>query len=683
MRLYEFSKQCNVPAKTLIQDLADAGIIVKSHMAVLSDEAVSLLEKKYNPVVVAKEKSAPVEVLPVVEKKIIQKVAEEKPAIKTTQKKLPEAAQTVLNEQVKEASPVAATPLESDKKVYLEPQSVVDFAAVAGKPVNDVILTMLKWGIASSKNQLIPQETVARLARHYEMQIIHRPQAASEQFEEFLQTKTAKGHLLPRAPIVVVIGHVDHGKTTLLDFIRKTRVVAKEKGGITQHLGAYQVKTKQGDVVFLDTPGHEAFIKMRQRGVRVADVAVLVVAADDGVMPQTVEAIKHARQMNVPIVIAANKIDKVGKERLDVIKRQLAQHDVLVEDWGGSVVFVPISAKSGEGIDQLLEMIILQTDLMDLRADHDGAAKGFVLEARIEKGLGPVATLIVQHGTLHAGDYFSSGSVSGRVTSLVDCFGKRLAKVGPAIPIQVSGFSELPNAGDFFQVVVKQEYKKVVGRDEPHVTMAGKHLHPGAENLIIKTDSNASKEALLSSIEAVSKRSDKNFNVIHAVAGDINESDVELAFNTGSEIIGLHVKAEPKAVQLAQRKNVTIHQYDIIYRLLEALELQGKNKEVGVSVRTKIGEARVLKVFDIKNIGVVAGCVVSEGRFSRDGFAMVWRGTYKIGEGKISSLQRDKRAVKEVHTGFECGFIVEGVSDWKADDRVECYLNLPAATKTK
>lgn len=683
MRVYEFSKQFNIPLKTVMQLLTDARVPIKSHMSVLDEKALALLEKhvanlkkNYPPQKSSNETDTMQQKVPLKKSSPTQIISPEHKVVTEAS-----VAKTTTRSEVPEKSVEHQTVVEK-KPIYLESQTVSDFAQAAHKSINEVIITLLSWGVVASKNQHISEAIVARLAKQYDLAAVQRP-AAIHETAALAQKQVVGEEFKKRFPIVVVIGHVDHGKTTLLDFIRKTRVAAREKGGITQHLGAYQVATGHGDLVFLDTPGHEAFSKMRQRGVRVADIAVLVVAADDGVMPQTVEAIKHARQMDVPVVVAANKIDKVGKERIDVIKRQLAQHDVLVEDWGGSVVLVPISAKTGEGVSHLLDLIVLQAELMDLRADTNGQAKGFVLEAHIEKGLGPVATLITQQGILRVGDYFHAGYVSGRVTSIVDSFGKRLAHVEPSIPVRVAGFSELPNAGDLFAVVSKQEYKNVQDRDERRVaSSAGKQrLHTQALNVLIKTDTNSSKEAILGSLEALAKKNNVHFNVIHAAAGDISESDIELASTTGADIIGLHVKAEAKALQFAQRKGVNITLYDIIYRLLEALEERVKPKEQTVLVKTKVGEARVLKTFDIKNIGVVAGCIVADGRITRDGFAIIWRGAKKIGEGKIESLQRDKRTVKEVYSGFECGFIVEGVTDWKVDDRVECYAMVPSDAK--
>ncbi|MGB8366979.1 MAG: translation initiation factor IF-2, partial [Candidatus Babeliales bacterium] len=467
------------------------------------------------------------------------------------------------------------------------------------------------------------------------------------------------------------------GKTTLLDFIRKTRVAKKEKGGITQHLAAYEATTKQGNIIFLDTPGHEAFSKIRQRGSKVADIAVIVVAADDGVMPQTIEAIEHAKTMELPIIVAINKIDKVDESRIEVIKRELAQHGVLPEEWGGSAICIPVSAKLGQGVDQLLDMIILQAQIMELRASWTGSGKGYVLEAKFEKGRGPVATVICQHGILKIGDYFKCGQTGGKVNSLIDSYGKSVKKVGPSIPVQVAGFVNLPEVGDYFEAIKKEEYLQLkIGRGARKLE-SRQLINQEAINLLLKTDTNSSKEAVLDSLNKLSKKSEKKLNIVFSGVGDINESDVEFAFNTGSSIIGLHIKAEANALSLAKRRNVSIFLFDIIYKLLEELEKQAKKEPKIKIVSTKIGEAIVLRVFDIKGVGVIAGTYVKEGRFSRDGKVIAWRGKEKVGEGKIVSLQREKKAVKEVHAGYECGFRVDGFNGWQIDDRVECYLDLP------
>jgi translation initiation factor IF-2 len=700
IRVYEFARQKNFSAKDLVQVLQEAGFVIKSHMAVLDDEALKFLEKKFNenPSRDNKEQGQ-------VEEGTMASTQQANKKQKPNQKpgKFGEGKR-VAREPAKNQSSVykkeytrqpevveVVTPEPLVRDIIVESMTPGDFALKIGETATGVILTLLKWGIVCPKNQLLPEALVARLANHYTINIVKKPAHADE---EILDKSEAEAVALAtvhteklerRPPVVVVMGHVDHGKTTLLDFIRKTRVAAKEKGGITQHLGAYEVKTGHGNIVFLDTPGHEAFTKIRMRGARVADIVVLVIAADDGVMPQTIEAIRHAKTMKVPIIVAINKVDKAQPHQIEAVRRDLSLQDLLPEEWGGQTVCVQISAKLGQGIDQLLEMISLQAEVMNLEADKTVAASGYVLEAEIEKGRGPVATLICQHGTLKKGDIFLCGSTSGKVNSLVDSYGVRVESAGPSIPVRVAGFDSLPDAGDFFKVVSYREYK-TAGRTSKQGTQPGTSRASAVEgdiNIIIKTDNDSSREALISSIAKLSKKLEKGFYIVHEAVGDISESDVELAATTGSIIIGLHVKAEPNSLVMARRRDVEIRSFDIIYRLLEDLEAFSESKKEIKKVKTKIGEAVVLRIFDIKNLGVIAGCSVRDGRCTKDSELVVWRGRTKIATVKIKSLQREKKAVKEVHTGFECGFLADGFNDWQVDDRIECFVEMAPGDELK
>jgi len=671
MRVYEISKQLGLSNKDILDELKKGGFDVKSHMAALDEKAIEYLEKKLKPVGGSSFNKA---------------TASNRASNDDQKRKITELP--AAKEKKKAPVKVKFVPKKSHKKnktliveepqpqsIIIQPMSVDDVAQKVARPVNEIILMLLRWGVAATKNQIIDESLVAKIAEHFDLEVIKPTK------EKKLLKKVASGEgLQERLPVVVVLGHVDHGKTTLLDFVRNTRVAMKEKGGITQHLGAYEAETKQGNVIFLDTPGHEAFSAIRQRGVKVADIAIIVVAADDGLKPQTLEAIRFAKEMNVPIIVAINKIDKVDASRIDVIKRELSQHDLLPEDWGGDTICIPISAKLGQGIDDLLEMLVLQAQMLELRTDTTGPARGYVLESKIEKGRGAVATLICQFGTITVGDYFVCGSTGGRVSSLVNSYGKRLKKAGPSVPVQVAGFVDLPEAGDHFEVVSKQDYRKALAyaQERKAALTPNRLITQGAMNLVIKADTDSSKEALLDSIDKLAKKLDTGFNIISASVGHISESDVELAFNTGAKIVGLHVKIDPKSASLAQHRGVSVELFDIIYKLLEDLEEHIKSNKVVEKVLTKIGEAVVIRVFNIKNIGVIAGAQIKDGRFSRDGSVAIWRGAEKIGEGKIRSLQREKKTVKEVHTGFECGFMVEGFDDFEVDDRVECFLELPA-----
>lgn len=698
MRVYEFAKEQGVSSKELLSLLGEQGFEFSSHMAVLSDEALNFLNKKYK----AKAESAPqAAVAPIVatppaatheqvniSKESNSRSKEEKNVSKAPiMQQVNKVSAPVLGKHEEKPSVIekkASAPLVP-KAITLAPYILSDLAVLLGKGSSDLILALLKWGILSNKNLQLTEELVARLAEHYEIPVV-RPVAAEKPKEQKVvhAGHSAQGSI-ERQPVVVVMGHVDHGKTTLLDFIRKTRVAAKEKGGITQHLGAYEAHTSQGNVVFIDTPGHEAFSKIRVRGTKVADIVILVVAADDGVMPQTIEALKHAQSMEVPIIVAINKVDKVDKSRVDIVKRDLAtQHELLPEEWGGQTIYVPISAKTGLGIDKLLEMVILQSQLMELKAQEKGKALGYVLESKLEKGRGVVATILTQHGLLKVGDYFTAGKITGKISSMVDSFGQRINDVGPSHPVLVAGFDELPEAGDLFEVVDKDVYLKIKQSGISAKPVAPHRLmqqDEKATTLIIKTDTNSSKEALVESIAKLSKKMDRGFMVLQSGLGNVNESDVILAQDTGALIVTLHTKAESTAQLLAQRSKVKIMSFDIIYKLLESLQELSESMAPVKMVRTKIGEAVVRKVFDIKNLGVIAGAYLKQGIFSRDGSVVAWRGSRKIGEGKITSLQRDKNAVKEVHAGYECAFMVEGITDWQIDDRVECFLERPESKK--
>ncbi len=677
MRIYEFAQLHNVSSKDLIEKLQKQGFDVKSHMSVLDDKAISFLNTSFATADKADKNVHKDE--PLKEPKSPSTI--ENKVLQTSPVKTQKSSKTSGNRKQrfvpeKKEHPVKEQPKEVPAELVVHQMSVLDFADKTKKPVTDVIITLLKWGIMATKNQIIPESIVQRLASHYEISVI---KAADKQEKEIHRHTTTSTALEKRPPVVVVVGHVDHGKTTLLDYIRKTRVALKEKGGITQHLGAYEATTSHGNIVFLDTPGHEAFVKIRQRGIRVADIVILIVAADDGVMPQTVEAIKYALSTKVPIVVAINKVDKADAARLDVIKRQLNQHGITVEDWGGDVICVPISAKTGQGVDRLLEMLSLQAEMMELRAEINVPASGYILESSVEIGRGSVATVIAQNGILKVGDYMLCGNTTGHISSLFDSYGKRIKEVHPSIPAQAAGFDGRPEAGDFFRVITKEEYLKArsAGSDAK-VSLAGKRfMHEKGINLIVKTDNHSSLEAVVEEIDRLSKKVQKGFNILRQDVGNVNESDIEFAYNSGARIVCFNVKAESNAQDLADRRKVSILHYGIIYKLLESLNAIAESEKDIEMVRTKIGEATVLRVFDIKKIGVIAGAIVRDGKFTREGQVVVWRGKTKIGEGKISSLQRDKKSVKEVLTGFECAFMVHNFTDWSEDDRVECFIDIP------
>jgi len=558
------------------------------------------------------------------------------------------------------------------------PMSVADLAEKIDRPVNAIIIMLLKQGISANRNQFLTADIVARVAEFFDIPVI-KPVAKTSDAKSFTECDDAapKGTIaFDRMPVVVVVGHVDHGKTTLLDYIRKTRVAAREKGGITQHVGAYEAKTSHGNIVFIDTPGHEAFSVMRSRGLSIADIAILVVGVDNGVQPQTIEAYELAKKAGVPIIVALNKIDKASPKQIEEVRHALSRIGLVPEEWGGEVVFVPVSALKGDGVDTLLDMIMLQAQMKGLSTFLDVPALGFVLESRLEKGRGPVATVIARSGVLRVGNYFVCGETSGRISSLKDWSGESIIEAKPSVPVVVAGFSELPRSGDLFTVCAVHEIKKMHTAmvDERRLTMPVlQGAQAGSVRILIKTDTATGKEVLVSAIEKLSPKTHSGVSILYSGVGPVNESDVTYAADTQAAIYTLHVKADVNALRVAQEMSVAINHFDIIYKLLESLEEVAQRGRPVKKVIKKVGEAIILKVFDIKKLGVIAGARVTEGVCNRNSTVKVIRGARVIGKGSISSLQRDRNPAKEVRKGFECAFVVDGFTEWQVDDRVECY----------
>ncbi len=556
--------------------------------------------------------------------------------------------------------------------IVCAPMTVGELSEKLNRPVNAVIVMLLKQGIVATRNQVLTAEAVAKAAEFFDVPAI---EAVIEKRETVKERSTLVGKVpYERMPVVVVIGHVDHGKTTLLDYIRKTRVAAREKGGITQHIGAYEAHTEHGNLVFIDTPGHEAFSIMRSRGLSIADIAVLVVGVDNGVQPQTIEAYEMAKQAQVPIIVALNKIDKVTPKQIEDVRHSLVKIGLVPEEWGGETVFVPVSALKGDGVDQLLDMIMLQVKMIGLTSYIDVPALGFVLESRFEKGRGAVATVITRSGIMHVGDSFACGNSTGRISSMKNSRGISVKEVKPSEPVVIAGFSELPRAGDVFKIVPVGASKSVSA--EERYTVAPTHLAtslPGTMRLIVKSDTASGKEVLVSSLEKLSAKTHSGIIIISSGVGAITESDIALANDTKAVVYGLHVKMDSQAARLAQELQVTVKLFDIIYKLLETIEELSQRGKPVKKVIKKTGEALVLKVFDIKKLGVVAGAQMVDGVCNRNSTVKIFRDARLVGKGSISSLQRDRNSVKEVRKGFECAFMVDGFIDWQVDDRVECY----------
>jgi translation initiation factor IF-2 len=551
----------------------------------------------------------------------------------------------------------------------------------------EVIKKLLDKGIFATINQTLDSQTAADIARSFgaEANIISYEEEISQENEVADQPED----LQPRAPVVTVMGHVDHGKTSLLDAIRQTNVTAREAGGITQHIGAYQVQVNGRKVVFLDTPGHEAFTLMRARGAKVTDIVVLVVAADDGVMPQTLEAINHARAAGVPIIVAINKVDKPDAQP-DRVLKQLADQNLMAEEWGGSTVTVKVSAKQHQNLDLLLEMILLVADLQGLKANPRRFASGTVLESRLDRGRGPVATMLVQNGTLHVGDAFIVGAIYGKVRAMLNDHGQPVAEAPPSTPVEILGLEDVPQAGDRLNVIedtIKARQISIHRLDKQREAALAKSARLTLEQLhqqlaagevkelplIIKGDVQGSVEALTETLNKLSTEKVK-VKVIHAGVGAITETDVLLALTSNAVIIGFNVRPERKAAELAQLEKVDIRLHTIIYDVTEEIKkaMQGL---LAVTIKeTIVGHAEVRDTFRISKVGTVAGCSVQDGKFTRDSRIRLLRDSVVVYEGKVRSLRRFKEDVAEVRSGMECGISLENFNDVKVGDVIEAYV---------
>ena len=499
----------------------------------------------------------------------------------------------------------------------------------------------------------------------------------------------AEEDLIPRPPVVTIMGHVDHGKTSLLDYIRKTRVTAGEAGGITQHIGAYTVNLDGRQITFLDTPGHEAFTSMRLRGAMATDIAVLVVAADDGVMPQTIEAISHAKAAGVQTIVAINKIDKPAAN-IERIKQQLTEYDLVCEDWGGDTIMVPVSAHTGEGVEQLLEMILLVAEVQDYKANPNRKARGIIIEARLDKGRGPVATVLVKNGTLHIGDTIVAGTAYGRIRAMVNDRGERVKSAGPSDPVEVIGFNDVPDAGEQISAVDDDKLSRQVAeerkdklraaliKDQQKTTLDDLFSQISAGqvkdlNLIIKADVQGSVEAVRQSLEKLSN-DEVRVHTIHGAVGAINESDVMLASTANAIIIGFNVRPDANARDMAEREKIDVRLYRVIYQAIEDVQNAMKGLLAPKFKEVLLGHAAVRSPFKVSGVGTIAGSYVTDGKIQRNAQIRLLRDNIVIHEGKISSLKRFKDDAKEVNTGYECGIGIENYNDIKENDVIECFI---------
>jgi len=588
-----------------------------------------------------------------------------------------------------QVEPVAPVQREPRLVTVTEGITVRDLAEKLDIRAKDLLKTLLDRGVFASINQALDAQTATTLAEAFNgiVQVVTFEQEVAQE-EKVKEERT--GNLRPRAPVVTVMGHVDHGKTSLLDAIRETEVAAGEAGGITQHIGAYEVHVDDRRIVFIDTPGHEAFTRMRARGAKVTDIVVLVVGADDGVMPQTEEAISHAKAANVKIIVAINKIDK-PEAQPERVKRQLSDRGLMPEEWGGDTVMVEVSAKTKKNIPRLLEMILLVADLGELKADPDAPGSGTVLESRVDKGRGPVATVLVQNGTLNVGDVFIVGAVYGKVRALFDDRAQPIKKAGPSTPVEILGLQGVPEAGDQFQVADEArarhivEYRQAKQREASLAKTASSgrltldQLHEQLKAgevkelpVVIKADVQGSVEVLSEMLPKLSNDEVK-VKVIHASVGAVSETDVLLASASNAIIVAFNVRPERKATDLAQRENVDIRLHTIIYELLDELKKAVAGLLAPVIKETYLGRAEVRDTFRVKGAGMIAGCSVQDGIIKRDADVRVLRDNVVIYTGRVASLRRFKEDVNEVRAGFECGVGVSNFNDVKVGDILECF----------
>lgn len=574
--------------------------------------------------------------------------------------------------------------------VYTDGMTIAEIAKKIHREPAEIVKKLFMMGVMATQNQSLDKDTIEILAADYGIEAQEKVQIDVADIDRFFDDEERdEEKLTSRPPVVTIMGHVDHGKTTLLDTLRHSKVATGEAGGITQHIGAYQVEIDGKKITFLDTPGHAAFTEMRARGAQITDITILIVAADDGVMPQTIEAINHAKAAEVPIIVAVNKIDK-PEANPDRVKQELMEYGLVPEDWGGDTIFVDISAKNNINIDELLEMILLVAEVEDYKADADRRAIGTVVEARLDKGKGSVATLLVQEGTLHVGDPIVVGNTFGRVRSMTNDMGRRVKKALPSTPVEITGLNDVPSAGDRFAVFEDEKTARAAGEERAKRALAAQRakthqvtldnlfdtLKEGEMkevNVIIKADVQGSVEALAASLNKIDVEGVR-VNIVHSAVGAINESDVTLAAASNAVIIGFNVRPTPQAKQQAEMEDVDIRLHRVIYNAIDEIETAMKGMLDPEYEEVITGQMVVRETFKVSKVGTIAGCYVLDGNIQRDSGVRVIRDGIVIYEGKLASLKRFKDDVKEVKQGFECGAMIENFNDIKVDDVIEGYV---------
>lgn len=733
IRVYEYAKKHNVSSKDIIAKLKDMNIEVSNHMATIEDETIQKLEDIYNPnkdqkqpqtksnqqaakqqdmkqqpadqkvnktqpQVVAKSKASAFEdddknVAPAkVKVKTAAKAREElqnknKPASRGN-KKFQNNKGKQQNHQ-HQAQPQKKKEKELPAKItFTESLTVAELGKKLHREPSEIIKKLFMLGVMATINADLDKDSIELIASEYGVEVEEEIKIDTTDLEVYF-TPDEEAVLTERPSVVTIMGHVDHGKTTLLDSIRHTKVTEGEAGGITQHIGAYQVVENGKKITFLDTPGHAAFTTMRARGAKITDITILVVAADDGVMPQTIEAINHAKAAEVPIIVAVNKMDKPAANP-DRVMQELTEHGLVPEAWGGDAIFVPISAKQGEGIDSLLEMILLVSEVEEYKANPNRSAIGTVIEAQLDKGRGPVATLLVQNGTLKIGDPIVVGNTFGRVRAMVNDLGRRVKEAGPSTPVEITGLNDVPQAGDRFVVFEDEKTARQVGEARAQMALQasrGEKTRVSLENLfeqmkqgemkdlnvIIKADVQGSAEALGASLQKIDVEG-VNIKIIHSAAGAINESDITLAAASNAIVIGFNVRPDVNAKRTADAEKVDVRLHRIIYKVIEEIEAAMKGMLDPEFEEKVIGQAQVRQTFKVSKIGTIAGSYVTDGKITRDSGVRVIRNGVVVFEGEIDDLKRFKDDVKEVSQGYECGITIKNFNDIKEEDVIEAYI---------
>ncbi len=685
MRVYELAKQLGVSSKSLVSFIREkVGIEVKSHMSSLTEEQVKQIEEKLPS---KEKKEAPPAQEPAKKKKKKEK-AKEKEETKE------EAVQEERQVEEKEEAKVEEEFSEIKEVEIALPASLREFAEAIGVKPADILMRALAKKIVLNINSSIDKELGEEIASWYGV-ILKEPIPEDERIR-LEHEELAKQNPKPRHPVVTLMGHVDHGKTSLLDYIRKSNITDKEYGGITQHIGAYVVQTPHGKLTFLDTPGHEAFTAMRARGANVTDIVILVVAADDGVMPQTVEAINHAKAAGVPIVVAINKIDKPGVD-VDRVKRQLMEHGLMPEEWGGKTIMVPVSAKTGQGVDELLEMVVLEGEMLELKTNYDKPAHGVVLEAQLHPFKGVVVTLLVQSGRLRVGDAIIVGDTYGKIKSITNDRGERIKELLPSEAGEVLGIEEVPQAGDMFFVVSSEKEARRISEERKERKKAQtvgrpislenifEQMQKGEEKvlrIILKADVQGTLEAIRASLEKLSG-DEVRVEVIHAGVGEVSHSDVLLAEASKAIVVGFNVGINNRAKKYIEEKHLDVRIYKIIYELIDQIKSAIEGMLEPVIRDVWIGTAEVRQVFKLSKAGTVAGCYVKKGKVLRSAKAKLLRNGQEVWSGKIASLKRFKDDVREVAEGYECGIALDGFSQIMVGDIIECYQEEKILRKLK